>query len=342
MEIPLETDQSRRAGAISASSENCSRLVLILGAPRSGTSWLGKIFDSHPSVIYRHEPDSVIRPTDFPTICSVEDIPYHLEAVQRYVARLIDVRQVKASGTRPVFAKPYQPFGAPLLRRALALGLRASESVAPRAAWPRRVPIPDFVSADDPALTYVIKSVNLLGAAALVARALPESRIIAVFRHPCGQIASVKREPSSPLLTGTGLAAPVAGPRAREFGITREKYLRLAEFDRHAWAWSLLHDKLFREAADIPNVYLLRYEDLCRNPIEQARALMEFARLPWADETRRFIELSTRSAGRERYFSVFRNPMEAATKWKRELAPAEIDRCMEIVETVLPGRFSAD
>ena len=31
------------------------RLVMVLGAPRSGTSWVGKIFDSHPDVLYRRE-----------------------------------------------------------------------------------------------------------------------------------------------------------------------------------------------------------------------------------------------------------------------------------------------
>jgi hypothetical protein len=32
------------------------RVVSIHGAPRSGTSWLGKIFDSHPDVAYRFQP----------------------------------------------------------------------------------------------------------------------------------------------------------------------------------------------------------------------------------------------------------------------------------------------
>ncbi len=34
--------------------------ILILGAPRSGTTWLAKIIDSHPDVLYRHEPDETL------------------------------------------------------------------------------------------------------------------------------------------------------------------------------------------------------------------------------------------------------------------------------------------
>lgn len=32
------------------------RVISLHGAPRSGTSWLGKIFDSHPAVAYRYQP----------------------------------------------------------------------------------------------------------------------------------------------------------------------------------------------------------------------------------------------------------------------------------------------
>src|SRR6185312_4530492 len=35
--------------------------ILIFGLPRSGTTWIGKLFDSHPDTLYRHEPDSVRR-----------------------------------------------------------------------------------------------------------------------------------------------------------------------------------------------------------------------------------------------------------------------------------------
>jgi len=38
------------------------RAILVSGSPRSGTTWLAKLLDSHPDVLYRHEPDEVSPP----------------------------------------------------------------------------------------------------------------------------------------------------------------------------------------------------------------------------------------------------------------------------------------
>jgi hypothetical protein len=336
------TDKRNSVLAVNPASD-CVGPVLIIGVPRSGTSWLGKIFDSHPSVIYRHEPDDVAAQPDFPGICAKEDIPRYTNAARRYVAHLTTVRQVKSSGTRPVFAKPFQPFAAALMRRTLAIALRAGEAIPLAAAWLKRIPIPDFISGDAVAITYVIKSVSLIGAIGLLASAVPESRIIAMYRHPCGQIASIKRAVAGGFTRG-GLFGPrvLATAAARELGMTRELYEAMPMLDRWAWAWAFVHAKLFDEARNFANVRLLRYESLCEAPIAQARDLMAFARLSWAEETHRFIEETTRSSGRERYFSLFRNPMEAATKWQRELSAEEVAHVTGIVERVLPGLLSTN
>ena len=34
-------------------------IILIAGTGRSGSTWLGKLFDSSPRVFYKHEPDNV-------------------------------------------------------------------------------------------------------------------------------------------------------------------------------------------------------------------------------------------------------------------------------------------
>jgi hypothetical protein len=33
-------------------------IFLVFGLPRSRTTWLGKIFDSQPDTLYRHEPNN--------------------------------------------------------------------------------------------------------------------------------------------------------------------------------------------------------------------------------------------------------------------------------------------
>ena len=50
-----------------------NRVTLVFGLPRSGTTWLGKIFDSHPMTLYRHEPDSVERISGVPLLPDAPD-----------------------------------------------------------------------------------------------------------------------------------------------------------------------------------------------------------------------------------------------------------------------------
>jgi hypothetical protein len=314
--------------------------VFIIGVPRSGTTWLGKIFDSHPWVLYRHEPDAVI-PPGFPSFCPAAEIPQHADAMRRYVAALTAVRQVKTSGTRPIFAKPYQHRPAALVRRLLAIGLRVGEAVPAAGSWAKRVPIPDLIARDAARITYVVKSVSLIGAVGLLASAVPESRIIAVFRHPCGHVASVLRGAAAGRQRG-GLFGPrvLTTPRARELGMMRTDYDALPVLDRWVWAWAFAHAKLFAEVGSLPNVRLVRYESLCAAPLDEGREALAFAGLSWTRETGRFIAATTRSARRERYFGLFRDPMEAATKWRRELSADQIARITGIVEEVLPGLLS--
>lgn len=45
-----------------------NKILLIFGIPRSGTTWLGKLFDSHPDIVYLHEPDSQFRTNNVPLL----------------------------------------------------------------------------------------------------------------------------------------------------------------------------------------------------------------------------------------------------------------------------------
>src|SRR5580658_4388008 len=103
------------------------RVVLLLGAPRSGTSWLAKIFDSHPDVLYRHEPDTVLRNWDLPWMCPRDEVGKHVDAARIYLRQLIETATLKTAGSQPMFRKRFESPAAHLARTAIIHALQAAD-----------------------------------------------------------------------------------------------------------------------------------------------------------------------------------------------------------------------
>ncbi|HEX2941142.1 MAG TPA: sulfotransferase, partial [Rhodopila sp.] len=152
---------------------------MIVGAPRSGTTWLAKIIDSHPDVLYRHEPDDVC-PQPLPIAPS--DIP-------RVLARWAAGRAPRAAAKRPFFPKSYQSAWQWRARPLIAGAISAAARLPPPLRHVGGFPVPDMLKRPAPRLA--IKSIRLAEDTAAFASALPECRVIFMLRHPCGQIASI-------------------------------------------------------------------------------------------------------------------------------------------------------
>ena len=84
-----------------------NRCILVFGMPRSGTTWIGKLFDSYPDTLYRHEPDSVRR-LSLPLYPEMEVAPQYREELEQFVASLPQLRCPKVVGKQPLFPKSYQ------------------------------------------------------------------------------------------------------------------------------------------------------------------------------------------------------------------------------------------
>ncbi len=82
--------------------------VFIIGGARSGTTILAKLLDSHPDVLYRHEPDSILVNTEIPFLPRREELETYLAPARHYLDALRHVRATKVSGQRPVFDKTYR------------------------------------------------------------------------------------------------------------------------------------------------------------------------------------------------------------------------------------------
>lgn len=132
------------------------RFVSIHGAPRSGTSWLGQIFNSHPEVAYRFQPlfsyrfKGAIKPES-----SKEDIEHFLQSLYAEESDefILQTRQ-KDRGVHPV-------------------GLVK----LPRASW------------------LVMKEVRYHYVIETLLRQLPGMKVIGIVRHPCGVINSWLKTP---------------------------------------------------------------------------------------------------------------------------------------------------
>src|SRR3546814_13533864 len=81
--------------------------VFIIGGARSGTTFLGKLLDSHPDVLYRHEPDSVLVNTEIPFVPRVDELQRYVGPARHYLDAPLYVRAKKVSGPSPHFDKPY-------------------------------------------------------------------------------------------------------------------------------------------------------------------------------------------------------------------------------------------
>jgi hypothetical protein len=314
--------------------------VLLIGAPRSGTTWVGKILDSHPDVLYRHEPDSVLPEPGLPRLCMAEDVERLLPMARAYLARLVHVRHPKAAGTLPVFAKSFRSAPAALAHAAAVYGLRAAGAVLGKRG--AAVAIPDLRSRGRPPVVAV-KSVNALGRAGLFAQAAPETRIILLLRHPCGQVASRLRGAALGLQEANVVYADrLRLPQARRHGLVPEAFARLPLADQLAWNWALMNEKAMDDLGGRQNVLMVRYEDVCADPIAKARELMAFAGLGWSARTEAFIRWSSAPSRSERYYQTRQDPIAAAGKWRRQLSGEQIAAIMAVASRTAPGTLYAE
>jgi hypothetical protein len=305
-------------------------LILLLGSPRSGTTWLGKIFDSHPRVLYRHEPDSAVPCYDMPFLVSAQDLERYGTVARDYLARLREVRCPSVVGKRPLFDKSFRGPAAEAVRRGLIRALRPLEK-AP-AALRRRLVVPDMLDRGRAAPVHVIKSVISLGRGGLFHHADPDLRVVLIVRHPCGFVASRLRGASAGRMPVNSPAkAMAAAPEAATFGLTQDCLERLGALEQLAWEWTLFNHKLLLDLAQSDRLHVVLHDSLSRDTATETRRLYEFAGLEWNAQTEAFIGRSTSAAaGGGEYYGVERDSREEAEKWRRELSEAQIAAVMEI------------
>ncbi|TAM61113.1 MAG: hypothetical protein EPN49_07670 [Rhodanobacter sp.] len=324
-----------------------SRCILVFGMPRSGTTWIGKLFDSHPDTLYRHEPDSVRR-LSLPLYPEAHVAPQYREELEQFVASLPRLRCPKVVGKQPLFPKSYQSAAGLCAYRVGVAFAKAASRVQ------RNFPCLCRPTADGCAQVRLVwKSIESPGRLGVCMEALPDARAIHLMRHPCGYVASVLRGetarrfgdliPSAEdvWLLKILLATSVGKTR----GLSLDDVERLTPEERLAWRWVLTQEKILADVGRCGRVLTLRYEDVCAEPLVVTRQMFEFTGLHWQSQTEDFIRASTQPTNQATdtdYYSVFKRPQASAGRWREELAPQVIERILRIFRTSPLYRLYAD
>ena len=324
------------------SPEATARFLLLFGTSRSGTSWLGKILDSHPQTLYKHEPDR--SGLGLPFAPTLDQAGQYRDSILDFVDRLAANNTTHSAARLPVFRKQYRASIADPIHRFSVFASGAASSLG----W--QVPVLQCANVNSPSVRVVWKSTDSLARLGVILRALDNNyRAVRTVRHPCGYISSVLRgEARHKFIASVRssedygiMQALITATRAASRGLTLDHMRQFHPVERMAWIWVLMNEKAEDDTRSDPRCISVRYEDVCRDPVNQSRALFSFLGLDWSSQTEDFIRASTlasQPAGlnritqdSRRYYSIFRNPLKAAEKWKSEMKPENIARVYRVL-----------
>ena len=317
--------------------------ILLYSLPRSGSTWIGKILDSHPSTIYRHEPDSVNHISGIPLFPPAQGNQVQIRAFSSYHENVAAITAPKVCGKAPIFPKSY--FGTVRL-----YSYRAMVGVSKLAA---RVGIdmPIFgvpTKGRDSCLVW--KSIESLGRLGLAMTALPDAHGLLLIRHPCGYVASVIRGQSNLKFDDNRDSSEdygifkmlLATKFAQEQELTLDALQAMSTEERLAWRWVLANTKAIRDTKDYRRRCLIViYDEVCANPVSYAKKIFNEVSLPWSSQTEEFI-LKSIGNHKDSYYGLMKDPTMAANRWKEELRPESIAKILAIAKRSEAGAFFLD
>lgn len=314
MPQPMGPRNTRVAMTDSTSPRKCSRgrhPILVTGSPRSGTTWVGKIIASSPSVGYIPEPFNLLcRPgrcaAHFPYwfyyICEENEGQYFHHVKRTLEFRYQVLKELKVTRTPWDVARMTRDFSMFHLHR-----IRRHRPLMrdPQA----------FFSAEWLARRFSFD-------------------VLVLIRHPAAFVASFKslhwEHPfdhflKQPLLMRDYLC-PFEG-EIRDFAERRQDVV-----DQAILLWRLIHSVILRYQKTHPEWTFARHRDLSSNPVDKFRGIFERLDLPYGARE----EINTRhycmaESQQDRYVwnDVVRNSAQNLDLWRARLTEEELGRVRE-------------
>lgn len=294
--------------------------ILVTGAPRSGTSWVGRIIEQVPLVRYVHEPFNISG-----TSCSCGvNFKYWFHYLSQENRHIFDEH------LRHTIYPAYNRYGLlnsiknTLQKRRIRVFLKYLQSYLPR--------------------RVVVKDPIAVFSAQTLANQF-NMDVFVVIRHPAAVVNSYKTlswtHPFSHFLLQQQLMEEhLSSFRSEIEDFAKNKYDIV---DQVALLWKLIHYMVAKYRDTHSDWIFVKYSDLASEPIEGYRTIFKQLKLPFSDHIRTQIQSHSQQellSDITTPYSIIRNPQQVITQWKKNLTAEEIHRIRRRVEDISPNFFS--
>jgi hypothetical protein len=309
--------------------------ILVIGPPRSGTTWVEQVLGRSASARIVHEPDNetcnpfALRAKTslgrFPVLGSGDTAPvaYHHLWSRAFegIGRAATARWLTAKALlRTADADLDAAFDQGRSRFSARLRLVSALATLPPA------PLPD--RPDDPPV--LVKSVHASLAAEWIAERW-RPRVVVVLRNPLNVVASHVALGWGP----SGLDYPFLHRGLARLPWVPAVQSASAPLSRLAWQIGVFCGVLEAALQRNPGWLVVSHEDLCQDPAGGFKNLCAGLGLPWSEEAADFLAASDRPG---KGLETRRVASEQPTNWTRHLTTAQVEEVVRVLST-FPDRL---
>jgi hypothetical protein len=311
------------------------KMILLFGMPRSGTTWVGKMFDSHRNTFYLHEPDSVEANHNIPMLLSQEALENSSYDLPQQISQWLKCKNEKVIASRPFFTKSYMNTAQWQLFQLSSYAIKALARANIKTNFQ---PIRSHKKSAPPTIVWKsIESLGRIGVFSEVTGAFP----IQIIRHPCGNIASTFKGEQSGKFDGSVKTEEDWAHFSKLLEQTQNAQWTLEEIkqmkpeERLTIRWGLINDFAMKQVNARQGSALV-YEKACHDPLKVISSVFEQAELELDTSTKAFIEEST-SGHDSAYYATKKNPLTSAYSWKKSLNQQQIDNVKAMMRNFESG-----
>lgn len=305
--------------------------IFILGYPRSGTTWFANLFNSHPDVAYRHE---VIGRC-------YQHFPEELFNKLKHNNGLTDEEYEKAiniilkpnveSDRAPFFHKNHLKVKSAKYHYILWLATRTLKVLSPLYNF--------LFFPNKESLTLVVKETRSTVNMDSILKGTRTDKIIILFRHPCGAIASSltgietgKMNKSTNSMRDFWFNENKQKPYIKALNFSTSDIHSLPEHEYLAILWRQQNDDYLELSSPEYKIIFISYENFMVDQEEKTKDLFNQLSLNYDTKVEQFIKITSGESksksilkdSSSKFYSVYRNELFNPNKWKQSLSQEQV------------------